>query len=531
MTFAKSERRVIVYVEQSMSASQDLKSKMWLTRLIKTFNWSHQITLVSFDERVYPLMKITSSSKSDRKRLFDRIWQMQSTGLVTDFEQPLGHLLETKSSEPIDLAVIISNGNQKIWDEKLGYLSSRVLFDSRYSDLNDKYRLLRSKGKKESEIYQELSPQYKKRNRFLIKKHLNQVKSKLAGRVIVLDVSGKSETLERWSKLQASHYLPAAGGSSKFSIAHQEQLEKLKEKVRQVASISSLSWRFVAVWTSICILVGFFVHGIFIEKSSSKLPTPPNRPMEAASVNEVQKQVPEKSAAVHEMPKPAGQDDGVKAALRSLRKNITSTKVKEVCEKSDNVLVMLKEDKKAPAKQQGEQTVDPIRPAMAAGPMTANQMPPKDNEQVANMSNVTNIANLAAKAKDAHAGNFSNATTIEPEGLAPTLANGLLIVEHDFEEPQEVAPTKPKVAPVQQKVAKRPVQKVNHTPKKSSFIQPTAHSDDYVDDEKILQNLIADVETNGIKVSDSSPQVAEDNPQERDLEALKNTILRFGVDD
>jgi hypothetical protein len=142
--------------------------------------------------------------------LAGKIEVVHTRGLATDLEIPLRYLLEGDATKPLSLAVIVSDGEPEIWDEKRPFLSKRVRTDQRYDDLNARYRSLKTEGRDPEQIYELLHADYQARNIKLIEARLAGIKERFGNKLVFLDVSGASEFFKNWAKAAGSEYIAIA---------------------------------------------------------------------------------------------------------------------------------------------------------------------------------------------------------------------------------------------------------------------------------------------------------------------------------
>jgi hypothetical protein len=237
--FASERSRVAVLFDQSGSIrlyDKEMVSKDWLSRLgrvISSFNWSQETIFASFDEKAYPLARLTSSNEEDLSLLMQSIKGVKASGMVTDLEVPFRYVEEVGDLDQLELVLIFTDGRPEVWDQKSGYLSKRVLLDRRYGDLNQRYQQLLGSGSSKQQLYQELGESYHQRNLELIDARLMRIGEQLKGRVLFADLSGgNSEYLDKLVLRLKAESLPITLGST--SLKRQWQMDQLIVKVGEV---------------------------------------------------------------------------------------------------------------------------------------------------------------------------------------------------------------------------------------------------------------------------------------------------------
>jgi Na+-transporting methylmalonyl-CoA/oxaloacetate decarboxylase gamma subunit len=203
--------KVLILFDQSGSMHQNdpkLISKVWLTAFIKAFKEPYDVTLAGFDDGVYEQIRITTEKKKDVEAIAEKVEKIETRGLTTDQEAPLRYLLESDEIDPVSFAVIVSDGEPEIWDEKRFYLSRKIRSDSRYEDLNKQYRLLKSRGLSKRELFDKLYSQYHARNLELIRERLAMIRERFGSRLVFLDISGEFEYFKNWADAAGAEYIP-----------------------------------------------------------------------------------------------------------------------------------------------------------------------------------------------------------------------------------------------------------------------------------------------------------------------------------
>lgn len=201
---------VAILFDQSASMNDfdpKLVSKKWLMEFALSFKKTYTVVFAGFDDRVHEHVRLTTGSEEDVRLLSEKIESIITGGITTDLETPLQYLVESNAKRPLSMAVIVSDGEPEIWDEKRPFLSKRVRTDKRYDDLNSQYNSLKSEGRDPRQIYDLLHADYQARNIKLIKERLAWIKEKFGNRLVFLDVSGGSEYFTSWAKEAGSEYI------------------------------------------------------------------------------------------------------------------------------------------------------------------------------------------------------------------------------------------------------------------------------------------------------------------------------------
>ncbi|MBW1765008.1 MAG: hypothetical protein JRJ23_09780, partial [Deltaproteobacteria bacterium] len=195
---------IVIFFDQSASINDydpKMVSRKWLTDFITTFNNTCKVTLFGFDDRLHKHGHVTIHTKKDVEILLEKISLIESHGLTTNFEIPFQHLLTLDNRESLKVAVITSDWEPEIWDEKQWYLSKSVRDDQRYEDLTRQYHLMKSQGESPEQIYKKLHALYQARNLELIEERLALVKESIGEKLFLLDIYGELEYFARWADL------------------------------------------------------------------------------------------------------------------------------------------------------------------------------------------------------------------------------------------------------------------------------------------------------------------------------------------
>ncbi|CCQ75591.1 vWA domain-containing protein [Magnetospira sp. QH-2] len=232
---AEPPEMVVVFDESGSMERYDpkLASKLWLMTFVRTFETPHRLVLTGFDEAAREHMAVPTDDAEGMAALEKHIDAIEAKGLATDFERPLAYLRhKTATSQPA-LVLLVSDGQPEIWDAKLGYLSEAVRDDPRYGALNEK--LMALKDQSPAARYDRLGIAYHERNLALIEEHLPNLQPRLAGRLIIWDLSGRSYFLRRWAEALGAQYLPLRIADQESPV---EQLQKamvlLQEKTAAI---------------------------------------------------------------------------------------------------------------------------------------------------------------------------------------------------------------------------------------------------------------------------------------------------------
>ncbi len=227
---------IVILFDQSASMKKynpKLVSKLWVLTFINTFKKPYNVVLVGFDDKVYEHMSISTDNEKDLKAFKKKVERIRASGLTTDFEAPLRYLVEY--DKEVFFAVIITDGEPEIWDEKRWYLSKRIRLNERYGDLNRQYRELKSQGLTKAELYKRLNTPYSERNLELIDERLEQLKQKFGNKLIFLDILGKYEYLKRWSQTAGAELIVASSQSGRSPAAElRAAFSALQKKASEV---------------------------------------------------------------------------------------------------------------------------------------------------------------------------------------------------------------------------------------------------------------------------------------------------------
>lgn len=235
---AAADGDLLLLVDQSISMrihTPMVPIRQWLFDFIKAWPGSGAVVLAGFDEQMHSSIKISREEIESGVGLRAKLTTVTMAGRVTDFEAPLQYLLS--SSEPFDQAVIITDGEPEIWDDRYCSLSRRVLNDARYGEINDRYRALAAKGLGRVAIYRQLSARYTEKNIGLIEERLAALKSTLGVRLVFIDLYGKFNFLQRWADLASARVVVAPSpeqaiqGLPASTVVHELKEEAVAETI------------------------------------------------------------------------------------------------------------------------------------------------------------------------------------------------------------------------------------------------------------------------------------------------------------
>lgn len=233
----KSGKVVILFDQSASMKDYDPKliSKVWLITFINTFEKPYDITFAGFDDVIHEHIRMVTKNKEDVITITKKAEEIKAKGLTTDLEVPLRYLLERNDIDPILFAIIVSDGEPEIWDEKRWYLSRKIRSDPRYEDLNRQYRSLKSQGISPRGIYDKLYSLYEARNLKLIRERLAMIKEKLGNKLVFLDISGEFEFFKDWAKTANAEYIMIPAVSEKSPVdALRTSMISLQEKASKV---------------------------------------------------------------------------------------------------------------------------------------------------------------------------------------------------------------------------------------------------------------------------------------------------------
>ncbi len=231
---------VIILFDQSASMKDydpKLISKVWMLTFIKTFERPYNVFLVGFDDKLHKHAKVNMGNKKDVDALRDKIKKIETHGLTTDMEAPLRYLLERNDINPVAFAVIISDGEPEIWDEKRWYLSKKIRSDLRYEDLNKQYRSLKAQGFTKKQLYNRLQNLYHAKNLKVINERLGELSEKVGRKLVFLDISGDFKFFKNWAKAaNAQHILANALGEENPVETLRSAILALQKKASDILS-------------------------------------------------------------------------------------------------------------------------------------------------------------------------------------------------------------------------------------------------------------------------------------------------------
>lgn len=238
-SFAVEEAgEIVIMFDQSASMNDfdpKLVSKKWLMEFARSFKKPYNVVFAGFDDRIHEHVRLTTGKEEDVRLLSGKIESVITGGVTTDLETPLRYLVESNDKRPLSMAVIVSDGEPEIWDEKRPFLSKRVRADKRYDDLNSQCNSLKSEGRDPRQIYDLLHADYQARNIKLIKERLAGIKEKFGNRLVFLDVSGESEYFRSWAKEAGSEYIAISPQSDASPVERlRAALISLKQKTADI---------------------------------------------------------------------------------------------------------------------------------------------------------------------------------------------------------------------------------------------------------------------------------------------------------
>lgn len=232
------DKQVVVLFDQSGSVGwldPQLMSKAWLLTFLRTFETPHRIVLAGFDEEVREFPEVSSSNPSDMSELSRRVDAISTRGLVTDFEVAFRYLLDRTDYASVRYVILVSDGKPDIWDGRLGYLSRAVKSDPRYADLAREFDALATQGQSAEQIFAHLSARFHQRNTELVEAHLPLLGAALENKIIIWDISGRSEFLKKWAQMAGAHYFPASAGVGESPVEPlREALLALQSKTAEM---------------------------------------------------------------------------------------------------------------------------------------------------------------------------------------------------------------------------------------------------------------------------------------------------------
>lgn len=231
---------VIILFDQSASMNDydpKLASKVWMLTFIKTFEKPYNVFLVGFDDRLHEHAKATMAISGDVDSLRDKVKSIKTRGLTTDMEVPLRYLLERNAINPIAFAVIISDGEPEIWDDKRWYLSKKIRTDLRYEELNRQYRTFKARGFTNKQLYNRLKDLYQAKNLNYINERLGELKELVGEKLVFMDISGDFKYFKNWAKAaNAQHILVDAVNEENLVESLRGAIISLQKKASKILS-------------------------------------------------------------------------------------------------------------------------------------------------------------------------------------------------------------------------------------------------------------------------------------------------------
>ncbi len=199
-------------------------SMMWISSVIRNFDAPNKITLVGFDYEPHTHLSTVIHDEAALSPLSSTLNNIQLSGMATDLEIPLRYIQQKSDEKSVKMVLLITDGEPDVWDKDTGFLSPRILTDQRYADLNEQYHALKATQISEEGLYQRLSEPYRQRNLELTEKALLNLQNKIGNKLVIWDISGKSERLKQWADSLKGHHMP-------LDTESQEPLEDSMEEV------------------------------------------------------------------------------------------------------------------------------------------------------------------------------------------------------------------------------------------------------------------------------------------------------------
>ncbi len=240
-SFADEKDEVIILFDQSSSFKKPdprLLSRTWLLTFIRAFNEPCRVVFVGFDENIHEHFSMVVSADMNMDALSKKIGEIDVRGRLTDLEMPFKYLLERGKNDAVKLVLIVSDGEPDIWDGKLRRFSKAIKFDNRYEDLNRRYWKLKKSNLSPDDLFVRLRHLYYKKNLEITEKQASRLKDILGDRILIWDLSGKSEHLKYWAKKSGAQYWPANANPKESPVEDIESfvlavLKKLSAEVRE----------------------------------------------------------------------------------------------------------------------------------------------------------------------------------------------------------------------------------------------------------------------------------------------------------
>jgi hypothetical protein len=226
--------KIVILFDESASMNQHNAvsvAKLWVATFLSTFTRPYQIILAGFSETTVIHDEASTTDPAQIGPMREKVERLQAHGLVTDFEKPFAYLARNKES--IALAILITDGEPEIWDEKSWYLSRTIRHDARYDNLNADYRQMRDGGASKEKRYRKLAESYTKRNLALTDQWLSMIKESPMIQLIVLDISGSHTYTRSWAEQAGGELVVADMESRDPQAALRSAFSTLQEKVSE----------------------------------------------------------------------------------------------------------------------------------------------------------------------------------------------------------------------------------------------------------------------------------------------------------
>ncbi|MBF0360360.1 MAG: hypothetical protein HQK49_05075 [Oligoflexia bacterium] len=209
---AQTKDLMIIFSNSTLSNLNS--SKVIVKSLFESFlkiDKFSKISLLTYDDRIYKRIDFQLNNLDNLNDL--NIINAQIDGILPgnnfiDLDRPAKYLTEMKVSQNDYFVIFISNGLQIITDEKKLLLSEKIIRDPRYHSLNEVYTQMQSTQTSIADTFNKISLKYISKNESLFFNQAHKLKEIFANNLIVIDTSGKSQLLQRWSTVAQAQYLP-----------------------------------------------------------------------------------------------------------------------------------------------------------------------------------------------------------------------------------------------------------------------------------------------------------------------------------
>jgi hypothetical protein len=224
--------KIVIFFDESASMNKQNAvsvAKLWVATFLSTFTRPYQVSLVGFSETTVIHAEAFTADPTQIAAMRDKVGRLEARGLVTDLEKPFAYL--SRNKESITLAILITDGEPEIWDDKSWYLSRTIRHDDRYESLNANYRRMRDGGASREKRYGKLVKLYEARNLALIDRWLSTIRDSQTTQLITLDISGSKAYTRSWAEKSGGELVVADMKSRDPQAQLHSAFATLQEKV------------------------------------------------------------------------------------------------------------------------------------------------------------------------------------------------------------------------------------------------------------------------------------------------------------